>query len=268
VHRRRSRHRGSPGGHRGARIPRALRAPSKERLSAGRSTASRSARRRRQRQSSPGDRCRSRATVPTPAPDSSIPCGEGMPADQVGQDRKLATRDLNARRSSAPRPQPDPDLPRGAAGSALFDSDVVGHRDRLGTDADECRSRHRHAVDADGIEAAVVSATISFEPDAIGRERQPSPGAISSTLAKWTAREHRSRRAADVDLAQHVDKSADASGPLGSCNPGGGVGVDHDLPFLRSRREHDARHARRGRPRYGTSEWLRRTSDAVASVET
>ena len=55
--------------------------------------------------------------------------------------------------SSAPRAQSDADRAGDLRVGAL-DGEVVDHRERLGSDADDVVDVHRHAVDPDGVPAA------------------------------------------------------------------------------------------------------------------
>ena len=69
----------------------------------------------------------SSATVPKHDAHRSKPCGDGWPADQLGDDRELAAGDLDARRLGADL-QPLGDA-RQRARIGLLDREVVEDRD-------------------------------------------------------------------------------------------------------------------------------------------
>ena len=89
-----------------------------------------------------------------------------MAADQLGEDRELAAGDLDAGGLGADA-QPLGDA-RQPLGIGLLDGQVVEHRDRLGADADEVVDVHRHAVDADRLQAIGLLGDDELGADAVG----------------------------------------------------------------------------------------------------
>ena len=163
------------------------------------------------------------ATVPKAAPQRSKPCGLGMAADELGQHRELAARDLDAGLLGA-RLQALGDLrERGRVG--LLDGEVVEHRDRLGADADEVVDVHRDAVDADRVQAPGLLGDDELGADAVGAQRDRQVVGDAQHAGVVPRAEQRPARAAGVDRAQHVDERADARVARGDRDSGGGVRV-------------------------------------------
>ena len=95
------------------------------------------------------------------------------PAHHVAELRQLAAGDLDPGQLGAAR-QADADLLADLRVGPL-DRDVVEHRQRLGADADHVVDVHRHAVDADRVEAAELLGDQQLGADAVGGERDPGP---------------------------------------------------------------------------------------------
>ena len=75
--------------------------------------------------------------------------GGGVAADQLGQHRELAARDLHLGLLGAFLEADGDRAQHGRVG--LLDRDVVDEGDRIGADADQVVDVHRDAVDPDGV---------------------------------------------------------------------------------------------------------------------
>ena len=113
----------------------------------------------------------SSSTSPTQVATRSMPRGGRMPADQLGDHRQLAARDLHARGLRAGL-QPTAHR-REYVVARLLDGDVVQQGDRVRAHADHVVHVHGDAVDAHCVEAAELLGHDQLGADAVRRQGEP-----------------------------------------------------------------------------------------------
>ena len=185
--------------------------------------------------------------MPKAVPHRSKPCGDGMAADELGQDGELAAGDLDARGLRADL-QPEGDA-RERLGVGLLDGQVVEHRDRLGADADEVVDVHGDAVDAHRLQAIGLLGDDDLRAHAVGRHRDAEVRRHAQHRGVVAAGQDRRAGPVELDGAQDADEGVDGAIGLAGVDAGGGVGLAHRDRFCQARRSTSRRERARGRRR-------------------
>ena len=123
-----------------------------------------------------------------------------------------------------------------ASGIGLLDGQVVEHRDRLRTDADEVVDVHGDAVDAHRLEAIGLLGDDDLRAHAVGGDRDPEVGRHAQHGRVVTAGHDRGAGPIELDRAQDADEGVDGTIGLAGVDAGGGVGLAHRERFCQARR--------------------------------